>query len=161
MSRTAGVWFDAGNLAARRALLEREFALSEFPRLADRLTAQDGRVAARLELETVEGTPVGELVVRAQLPLCCQRCLRPMVQALESSSRVAFVADADARTPVGTEAFVTDPQQVDLRALVEDELLLGLPVAPRHGPDEDCALGTAATPKLGRPLAGLQELLKN
>jgi len=141
MSKAAGVWFDARNLAARRALIEREFALSEFPRLADRWTATDGRVTAHLELETVEGTPVGELVVRAQLPLCCQRCLGPMIQALESRSRVAFVADADARTPGGTEAIATDPQRVDLRALVEDELLLGLPVAARHGPGEECAPG--------------------
>lgn len=161
MSTVAGAWLDAVSLAARQATVEREFALADFPRLADRLAVPDGRVAVWLSLELISGTPVGTLVVRARLPLVCQRCLRPMVHALESESRLALVEDPDAVVPADAEAIATDPGRVDLHALVEDELLLGLPVAARHGPGEDCITGTDVTEAARRPFAGLDKLLKN
>lgn len=145
--------------------------LADFPRLADRLAASDGVAQARLALHSTGGVPTGELKVRTELWLTCQRCLRPMSQALESTSQFAFVEREDAAAPAGHEAIPGDPRRVDLAALVEDELLLSLPLIPRHGDESQCAAelprptGDAdmgpPQQEMRRPFAGLKELLKH
>jgi uncharacterized metal-binding protein YceD (DUF177 family) len=70
--------------------------------------------------------------------------------------------------PAGHEAITGDPKRVDLAGLVEDELLLALPVIARHAPDADCRLpadvapaGEPRAPGMRRPFAGLKDLLKH
>jgi uncharacterized protein len=62
----------------------------------------------------------------------------------------------------------TDPRAVDLHALVEDELLLSLPLVPRHEAEDCGPRALAAGPdeeddarETTRPFAGLRELLKH
>jgi uncharacterized metal-binding protein YceD (DUF177 family) len=81
------------------------------------------------------------------------------------------VAREDTPVPADYEAIPGDPRQVDLAALVEDELLLSLPLFAAHGAGEECmALGlqaardTSSAPPANetrRPFAGLKELLKH
>jgi uncharacterized protein len=162
---------DALDLAAAASVVEREFQLAEFPRLLDRLATPDGVALARLTLHCAGGVPTGELAVRAVARLTCQRCLRPMRQVLESNSQLAFVEREDGAVPAGHEAISGDPRRVDLAALVEDELLLSLPLIPRHGDGEECAAQepqltgdvVAGPPEqeIRRPFAGLKDLLKH
>lgn len=171
MSKPPANRLDAVRLAADGASLERRFPLAGFPRLADSLVTSEGDAAARLSfLEVADGVAGCGLVVEATLALRCQRCLEAVAVPVRSEARLAFVtSDAEAaRVPEGVEAVTTDPHAVDLHALVEDELLLALPLVPRHegedcgpratagGPDEDDAPRTAT-----RPFAGLKDLLKH
>ena len=171
MSRASKEPLDALKLAAAASVVEREYRLADFSRLLDRLEAPDGVAQARLALQSAGGVATGVLVVRAETRLTCQRCLRPMRQVLESNSRLAFVErEADA-VPADHEAITGDPRQVDLAELVEDELLLSLPLMPRHGDGEGCAADKrqptgdagAGPPQqeMRRPFAGLKELLKH
>src|SRR5690606_35744859 len=73
--------------------------------------------------------------------LACQRCLGPLEHAFE---RVSMLRLVRAGTPIGDEELELDEfdalevgPELDVLALVEDEILLGLPVAPRH---EQCEL---------------------
>ena len=100
--------------------------------------------------------------------LVCQRCLQPMPHELRADSRLAFVTQESDRVPAGHDAIPGDPKRVDLEALVEDELLLALPVIARHPAGADCRLPgdaapveTAAAPGMRRPFAGLKDLLKH
>lgn len=171
MPRASKEPLDALNLAAAASVVEREFQLAEFPRLLDRLAAPDGMALARLALHSAGGVPAGELAVRAVARLTCQRCLGPMRQVLESNSLLAFVEREDGAVPAGHEAITGDPRRVDLAALVEDELLLSLPLIPKHGEGEECAAReprvsgdvVAAPPQqeMRRPFAGLKDLLKH
>lgn len=161
MSQAGAVWLDAESLAARHAVVEREFLLADFPRLADRLASAAGAVTARLELGPADGTPVANLTVRGRVPLICQRCLEPLAHEFESESRLAFVADWDARVPADCEAVAGDPTRVDLLALVEDELLLGLPASAKHAPGVGCKPAQAVAADVRRPLAELENLLRD
>jgi uncharacterized protein len=71
----------------------------------------------------------------AELPLVCQRCLQPMRHALSLRRDFQFVRDeAEAERLDGTvehEVLVLG-RDLDLRALIEDELLLDWPLVPRH-----------------------------
>lgn len=169
MSRPGHPLLDAESLAATGTVIEREYRVADFARLADRLARPEGKATARLALSRIDGIAAGELRVRATAELTCQRCLAPVRRTVESASRLAFVASDEAAVPADLEAVACDPRQVDLAALVEDELLLALPLIARHAEGEVCmqpqgaampAAADEATP-MRRPFAALKDLLKH
>lgn len=172
MPRPRDALLDAESLAAAGAVVEREFRVADFARLADRLARPEGKATARLDLARIEGVAAGDLRVKATAVLTCQRCLGPVRRVVESEARLAFVESDDTPVPADREALACDPRRLDLAALVEDELLLSLPLIARHGEGEACALPAAAAPEAGtgpaaapvemrRPFAGLKDLLKH
>jgi uncharacterized protein len=69
------------------------------------------------------------------MPLVCQRCLHPVDTALQVQRSFRFVADeaaAAAQDDDSEEDLLALSRSFDLLELVEDELLMELPVAPRH-----------------------------
>lgn len=75
------------------------------------------------------------LEARAVLPLTCQRCLGPVDVAVQVERPFRFVADeaiAMAEDDRSEEDLLALSRSFDLVELVEDELLMDLPVAPRH-----------------------------
>ena len=162
---------DVLGLAATGTVVERQFPIAGFGRLGDRLAEHGGAARVRLELQMSGGTPLGVLRLQAGIVQECQRCLRPVRRAVESESRLAFVAREDSPLPADHEPVVGDPRRVDLAALVEDELLLAVPLIARHAPGEECRLPAQAAARqsepapaaqeMRRPFAGLKDLLKH
>ena len=75
------------------------------------------------------------LEAEARVPLVCQRCLGPVEVDLEVDRSFRFVADeatAAAEDDEAEEDVLAESRQFDLQELIEDELLMALPVAPRH-----------------------------
>ena len=71
----------------------------------------------------------------ANLPLVCQRCLTPVDVPLEVHRSFRFVPDeatAAAEDDEAEEDLLALSRSFDLVELVEDELLMELPVAPMH-----------------------------
>jgi uncharacterized protein len=78
------------------------------------------------------------LAVRATFPMTCQRCLAPVDVPLEVDREFRFVADeatAEALDDESEEDLLALSREFDLRELIEDELLMALPLVPRH---EEC-----------------------
>ena len=76
-----------------------------------------------------------ELQGSAEVPLQCQRCLQPIHQRLRAQRRFRFVRTEDeaARLDEDSEDDVLAlPARLDLQALLEDELILALPIVARH-----------------------------
>ena len=119
--------------------------LSSFGRLADMVAAGDGGVvqtAVRWEAQGEE-TPVRrgaaevwlQLQAEAALPLVCQRCLTAYPHAMAVHARILFVADEQTAAEIDADAefdVLVFSKELDLHDLVEDELLLDLPLVPRH-----------------------------
>jgi uncharacterized protein len=75
------------------------------------------------------------LQASAVLPLTCQRCLGPVDVPVAVDRPFRFVADeptALAQDDSSEEDLLALSRSFDLIELVEDELLMDLPVAPRH-----------------------------
>lgn len=75
------------------------------------------------------------LAAGTTLPLVCQRCLNPVDVPLSVDRSFRFVADeetAAAEDDASEEDLLALSRSFDLLELVEDELLMELPVAPRH-----------------------------
>ncbi len=161
---------DVLDLAAEGAVVERQYPIASFARLGDKLAEQTGSADVRLALQMIDGKPSAVLQLRAGVVLACQRCLRPVHRVLESESRLAFVAREVDPAPGDYEPVAGDPRRVDFATLVEDELLLALPLIARHAEGESCVLpaerdadalaSAPAAPELRLPFAGLKDLLK-
>ncbi len=160
---------DALGLAQSGAVLERNFPIAGFARLRDRLAEPAGTAAVRAVFRLQDGLPAAALEVEAAVVLTCQRCLGPVRRRLESVVRLVFAPEETPELPAEHEAIAGDPQRVELAALVEDELLLSLPLVALHAPGETCELPlqAMATPagegpaETRRPFAGLKDLLKH
>lgn len=131
---------DAGQLQGR-------WLLAALPRLAE--SQVDGVASAGREVlweahgQRVDrlGAPAEvwlHLGARATVRLQCQRCLNPVDVVLEVDRSFRFVRDereaAELDAQVEEDILVLD-RSLDLQALVEDELILALPLVPRHA---DC-----------------------
>lgn len=82
------------------------------------------------------------LILRAQCTaaLTCQRCLGPLLLPLQVQREFYFVAGEDEAARLDDEVEVDVLEltpALDLQALTEDELILALPLVPRHA---DCTL---------------------
>lgn len=75
------------------------------------------------------------LQAKAPLRLTCQRCLQAVACELEVDSSFRFVADeatAAALDVDSEEDLLVHSRSFDLSSLIEDELVLALPLVPRH-----------------------------
>jgi len=132
---------DPIRFAREAGSLEGEYPLAELDRLRDELAGDQGAVAWRLEGALIGGRPALRLKVEANPSLICQRCLAAYVHALHSEG-VIFLARNDAELDRWESDdplldVIVAEARMDVRMLVEDELLLSLPVVPQHEED-DC-----------------------
>ena len=75
------------------------------------------------------------LTVAITLPLTCQRCLGPVDVPLQLDQRFRFVeseAVAEQQDDASEEDLLVISREFDLAGLVEDEVLMALPLVPRH-----------------------------
>ena len=71
----------------------------------------------------------------AQVALTCQRCLQPVQEHIDVDRWIRFVdneAEAAALDSDSDDDVLALPRHLDARELVEDEILLALPLVPRH-----------------------------
>jgi uncharacterized protein len=130
---------DVAAAAADALRLEGHWPLAGFERLHDG-AAQDGDVqwSARGEQRAVPGAQAEiwlHLTVCARVWRDCQRCLQPVALELDVARALRFVADEATAEVLDAESeddVLALPRHLDLHALVEDELLLALPLVPMH-----------------------------
>lgn len=136
---------DVAALARDGGRLEGTWPAVELERLAEGGAPEapaagwpDVQWAVQGELRTPKGGEAQvwmELQASAQVSLTCQRCLQPVQEALQLSHWFRFVRDENEAADLDADSeddVLALPRALDLLELVEDELLLGLPLVPRH-----------------------------
>lgn len=136
---------DVQAAAKQGAELAGEWPLTELARLRDSAHPDAAPSAA----DTVEWRVCSEqrsasggqpqvwlhLQARAVMSVQCQRCLKALPVALEVDRDFRFVEGEDEAAALDEqleEDVLESTRSLDLRQLVEDELLLALPLVPRH-----------------------------
>jgi uncharacterized protein len=163
-------------LAETGTVLRGSVALKGMTRLAGYL--HDDRGDAEVELAfgiDEQGIRYAAGRVRAELQLLCQRCLQPLTLPIDVRTRLAFVHPEEAeRLPDTYDPLVYDEPSLEVARIVEDELMLALPIVPMHASDAcvaKFAVGATRPPRAEgeskdarqdrrRPFAGLAELMK-
>ena len=110
------------------------------------------------------------LKAHATFPMECQRCLTPVDVPLDVERAFRFVADeaaAEALDDESEEDLLAMSREFDLHELIEDELLMALPVVPKHdecptavplaSSDDDFEAASADKPNPFAALAGLKK----
>ncbi|MDR3353256.1 MAG: YceD family protein [Zoogloeaceae bacterium] len=129
---------DARRFCRESRRLEGVLGLRAFPRLDDLLAHREGEVAFVLEgIPGENGEARLRLEVRGVLSLVCQRCLEAVEETLVIERLLELVEEIDSSiTPEELEDerldFLPLTGALDLAELIEEEILLALPVAPRH-----------------------------
>lgn len=136
MSR-AGTISDPFRFAAEGGVLSGRVALADLGRLADALSDRQGDVSYVVSAEPGAGSdPLLRLKASAVLSLQCQRCLQPMAWPLALDSLLRLVRPGapipDEELEIETFDTIEAATDMDVLALLEDEILLALPIAPRH-----------------------------
>lgn len=161
---------DVDRLSRGEAGIDFDIPLSELPRLRSRIPGIGGAVRGSARFRRQSGFAVVELSLAGNAMLQCQRCMQAMELAIDSTTDVALIlAEADAaEVPEELEPVLAREGRISCAELVEEELLLALPIVPLHEQPGECAVPPTA-PLLGadapehvtqRPFAGLGELLR-
>jgi uncharacterized protein len=150
---------DALKLFARKGVISAALPVSRLKRFSGYLHQPGGEVAVFLEFgHDEEGRKLLSGTLEATVQVLCQRCMAPM--PLDIASQLALlVSEGDSQTE-STEldtVSMTDGN-LDVLGLIEDELILSLPLAPVHD-DNECstALNSFRQQTVGRE----QELVSN
>ena len=162
---------DIDRLATAEADIDFTVSLAELPRLRAQLASVAGEVHGRVHFRRQTGIPVGELEMSGTARLICQRCLEEMELAIEAQTQVGLIAtEADmARVPEELEPVLAPDGRISVAELVEEELLLTLPIVPLHADAADGTCVVAPEAPLAtdgrevetqKPFAQLAELLK-
>ncbi|AMN47274.1 hypothetical protein ACG33_09235 [Steroidobacter denitrificans] len=128
---------DAGAHARAESRISRRFSGAELPRLSEAGLPIGSQVEAWFQFALFDGRPVIDGAVCGRLELICQRCMRPVTLEVDEPLKVMVLQEEFDQEPGGYEPVISDPARLDLRWLVEEQMLLALPLVPMHE-HEDC-----------------------
>lgn len=141
MSGALHSWYslpDLMSLAERGAVLEGTIELAKFGRLKDLLSSNVGQAKARMSFRPRhDDMLIMKLQCEASLELVCQRCLEPIVHEVCEQVDFAVAENEDSLTvlPQGMDLIALEGDRFQPATLIEDELIVSLPLVPRHGDD--------------------------
>ncbi len=134
MSAEVPEMLDAWRMVAARRGFEGRQPLSSLLRLREALFDDEGEVTFALDFDRdALQVPYVELRIEAALPLQCQRTLQRFLLPVSMVQRLGLIRDEadEAALPPGYEALlVAEDGMLHPLELVEDELILAVPLVP-------------------------------
>jgi uncharacterized protein len=156
---------DSLEFARTGQTLRGSLPLPELTRLKDSLADAQGTVEFEVRGgEDARGRPILTVVINGTLRLQCQRCLEALDHPLRVLNTLLIVSGGKAADALDEEdsEWIEASRELNLATLVEDEILLGLPYAPRHEEGTCRPLRTAVTDSAATSaFAGLAALRRN
>ncbi|RTL01456.1 MAG: hypothetical protein EKK65_06655 [Lysobacterales bacterium] len=166
--------FDPWKFAVNGGTLAGEWSVATLARFAELLHEPVGSVRWRLAGERdADGRKLVHVWLDAEPRLSCQRCLGPVTLAVQVDALLApIAAESQApQLPAQYEPLLAGDEGVSIAELLEDELILALPLVAMHEDERECAAGGYALPPTAgpapvadgkpNPFAALSSLLKN
>lgn len=130
-------YIEPRKLAQKNGLFDGELLPEDIPRVMDALVSCE-KVTAKLEFDidierrrTMQGTITGKVHMQ------CQRCLEPVSVDIHVDVNLAMVWDEDQakQLPASVEPWIVGEDPEDLHAIIEEEILLSMPVVAYHSYD--------------------------
>ncbi|MEE2732719.1 MAG: YceD family protein [Pseudomonadota bacterium] len=139
--------------------------LKQLVNLAADCVSDQGRVEADLALKMEQARPELHGSASADVKLVCQRCLEPVDVRVEVKIALGFVQTETqmAELPESLEPFMLEEEEIPLAELLEQELILALPIVAYHSacepyPYEGKEAAEAAVEEKPNPFAVLEQL---
>jgi uncharacterized protein len=127
------------NFAEKSHCWEGNTMVGDFERLAQEFVNPEAELFYRVcGQQDARGRPQMHCEVKGSLEMVCQRCLKP-VDIVVESDRVLYLANSEAEAERLEAALADDVidvmvagKSLDLAGVIEDEVLLSLPLVPMH-----------------------------
>lgn len=164
MAQFGDTFINSLEYARENRRLAGSFPVFSLCRLADMLVDDSGSLSWAVMGECdADRKPFLVIEVAGELQLKCQRCLGALAYGLNIKSRLQLVPGGTAWPDENLEDDRVDPiaasDNQSLIALIEDEILLALPIAPRH---QSCKVpGYDDGSTVASPFATLAKLKKH
>jgi len=156
-------FIDSLDFARRGGEISGEVPMAELPRMADLLTDFEGKISyILLGLYGKDSKPRLELTLNGTCNLRCQRCLNTLVYPIELVSNLRLVTEGELDSSDiedDEEDSIPAEKRLDVLALLEEELLLSLPIAQKHELNE-CQIAASGLQRSDNPFAVLAGLKK-
>lgn len=124
------------------AQLEGVLLVKDMPRLCTSLASDEGQVHlnARFGIDE-QGTPYVRGEIEAKLTLQCQRCMETFVYDIMTGFLSGIVRSEEEAKQLAEvyEPVLAEENALIIRDLIEDELIVSLPIVPMHNP-KDCKI---------------------
>lgn len=130
---------DPFRAAEQGRVLKGEIPVRQLTRLLD-VVAEPGQDLP-VEFRFVKddgGQSFVEVACHAVLVLRCERCLGNVDFTLDLHHRLALIDEQSEKAQNGVDAVAVDDEGLFLREMLEDEILLSLPLIPRHASLDAC-----------------------
>ena len=132
-------FIDSLDFAGNGRQISGKVPVAEMPRLLDALGDSQGTLEYLIRGSIdKQGFSVLDVSISGSCQLCCQRCLGAMEHAVRINTRLLLrdQASLDALDSGGEDeeefdSILADPH-LDVLDLLEEEILLSLPIAPKH-----------------------------
>ena len=156
-------FIDSLDFARRGGELSGEVPVAELPRMSDILADSEGEISYILRgLAENDGKPQLELILDGACNLRCQRCLNALSYPIKLVSRLRLVSEGEVDgSDIEDDEVDSIPaeKRLDVLALIEEEVLLSMPIAPKHGSGE-CEIAVESLSRSNSPFAVLAGLKK-
>lgn len=141
--------------------------LEELTRITEFFGSQPNKLDYSLICEKDEaGTLFLHLSINTAISLTCQRCMQLFQYSVERETtlQVAETEEAARDLPEGIEPILLDENRLNLLELLEDELMLAIPIVAMHEVD-DCSekvdvAEEVQEPETHKPFVGLDKLMQ-
>ncbi|HKU70272.1 MAG TPA: YceD family protein [Burkholderiales bacterium] len=162
-AQAAQAVIDSPEFARTGQSLSGQFPVAALPRLQDCIADNAGEVRFAVKGgHDARRRPVLTLEISGVLHLRCQRCLGALDHKLDLSNTLLLTSGVEAGEAEEEADCIEASAALDVAGLVEDEILLSLPYAPRHR-EGQCPPGSvpAAGEKQSGAFAKLAALKRN
>ena len=141
MSPDLPLTIEPKRLARKGETIAGQYAIHDMQRLGGLLHDQSGQIIFRLEFTHDTDQKISYIMgsIQANLNIICQRCLGSMELLIDNRVYLGVIFDqADAyQLPDECEPLITGEESINLSSLIEDEVILALPIAAMHK-DNEC-----------------------
>ena len=135
------ITIDGMRFSRSMSTLARSIGEKHLPRLAE-FGCRSAKLKYDMSGATNDaGRPCLILELSGKLELTCQRCLKPMPWAIVSRAELELVTSLESiDNAIDDRDRVLASKEMDIDGLVEDEIILAIPMIPRH---EVCSVAGA------------------
>jgi len=131
MSEKAQPLLDLYRMAQTRRGMRGKSSVVDFPRLRGLLSSDSGMVAWTLDFGVDElGAPYCDVSASGSVCLQCQRTLTDFAYLVEINNRLSLVDADDDGTQLRHEPLIVEAAGKHALEIVEDELILAIPLVP-------------------------------
>ena len=130
---------DPIQLAEKGARLSGELPVKGMARLVEMCRDDQGSVRVDLQFERDPNDGLRSLhgTIEARISATCQRCMEPMTLLLSAHPHLLLLRPGERDDLMESGNALSVERPITLGSLVEDELLLSMPMVPMH-PIEEC-----------------------